>query len=49
MPRLAKGGKETFGWALVGRQREIIIPPDAWDRYGFEVGEQAIFLQASKT
>lgn len=49
MPRLVKGAKETFGWVLVSREREIIIPPDAWDRYGFHVGEQAFFLPASQT
>jgi len=49
MPRLAKGAKETFGWVQISRQRKILVPPDAWERYGFQVGEQAIFLRASKT
>jgi hypothetical protein len=48
MPRLAKGAKETFGWVQISRQRKILIPPDAWERYGFQVGEQAIFLRANK-
>ena len=30
MPRLVKGAKWTFGWVVVGPEREIAIPPEAW-------------------
>jgi hypothetical protein len=29
MPRLVKGGKWTYGWALVGPEGEIVVPPKA--------------------
>ena len=48
MIRLVKGAKETFGWVIVGENRELVIPPDAWQRYGFELGEEAIFTRSSK-
>jgi hypothetical protein len=46
--RLAKGAKETFGWVILGKDRDVIIPPKAWDRYGFQVEEEAIFIPGSK-
>ncbi len=46
--RLAKGAKETFGWVIVGENRELVIPPAAWMKYGFKVGDQAIFVSGSK-
>ena len=46
--RLVKGAKETFGWVVVGANREVIIPSQAWDRYGFQVGEEAIFIPGSR-
>jgi hypothetical protein len=49
MPRLAKGGKWTYGWVIVGTERKIIIPPDAWRKYGFQAGEVAIFFAGSRT
>ncbi len=49
MPRLAKGGKWTYGWVIVGAERKITIPPDAWRKYGFEAGEVAIFVAGSRT
>jgi len=48
MPRLVKGAKWTFGWAVVGPEREIIIPPEAWDEYGFRSGDEAIFTPGSR-
>jgi len=48
MPRLVKGAKWTFGWVIVGSNREIIIPRDAWDEYNFKVGNEAIFMPGSK-
>jgi hypothetical protein len=47
MPRLVKGAKWTFGWVIVGSNREIIIPTDAWDEYDFKAGDQAIFTPGS--
>lgn len=48
MIRLVKGAKETFGWVVVNIDRIIPIPLLAWERYGFQVGEQAIFLLGSR-
>jgi len=49
MPQLAKGGKWVFGWVVVGPQREIRIPPDAYTEYGFQAGEEVVFLAGSRT
>jgi len=49
MPQLAKGGKWVFGWAIVGQQGELPIPPQAWDEYRFQAGEEVIFLAGSRT
>ena len=46
--RLVKGAKETFGWVVIGTDRKIAIPPRAWKRYGFKVGEEAIFIPGSR-
>ena len=48
MPRLVKGAKWTYGWTVVGPELEIVIPPEAWREYGFEAGQPAIFLPASR-
>jgi hypothetical protein len=48
MPRLVKGAKWTFGWAVVGPEGEIAIPPQAWDEYGFRAGDAAIFTPGSR-
>lgn len=48
MPRLVKGAKWTFGWVVVGPEREIAIPPEAWDEYGFQPGGEAIFTPGSR-
>ena len=48
MPRLAKGGKWIYGWIVAGPQREITIPPEAHREYGFQAGDQVIFLQGSR-
>jgi len=47
MPRLVKGAKWTYGWVVVGPDGEITIPPQAWDEYGFRVGDEAIFTAGS--
>lgn len=49
MPRLVKGGKWTYGWVVVGVDRRIVIPPEAWRKYGFQAGEAAIFVPGSRT
>jgi hypothetical protein len=49
MPQLVKGGKWVFGWVIVGRQGEVAIPPAAWDEYGFQPGEKAVFLPGSRS
>jgi len=49
MPQLVKGGKWVFGWVIVGLQGELAIPPAAWVEYGFQAGEEAIFLSGSRT
>jgi hypothetical protein len=48
MPRLVKGGKWVFGWVVVGPQREISIPPAAYREYGFQVGDEVLFLKGSR-
>ena len=48
MPQLVKGGKWVFGWVLVGPGREMCLPPEAWAEYGFQVGEEAIYLPGSR-
>jgi hypothetical protein len=47
MPRLVKGAKWTFGWVVVGPDRGITIPPQAWREYGFQAGDEAIFMPGS--
>lgn len=49
MPQLVAGGKWVFGWVIVGPGRELPIPPEAWDEYGFQVGEEIVFLPGSQT
>ena len=49
MPRLVKGAKWTYGWVIVGTERRITIPPEAWRRFGFQRGEEAIFVPGSRT
>jgi hypothetical protein len=48
MPRLVKGAKWTFGWVIVGSEREIVIPPEAWNEYGFQAGNEAMFTPGSR-
>jgi hypothetical protein len=49
MPQLVKGGKWVFGWVSVGPGGELAIPPQAWAEYGFQPGEEAVFLRGSRT
>jgi hypothetical protein len=48
MPRLVKGGTWVYGWVVVGRQGEIIIPPEAWREFGFQAGAEAVFVSGSR-
>jgi len=48
MPQLVKGGKWVFGWTAVSSTGEVQIPPEAYDEYGFELGEQVVFLPGSR-
>jgi hypothetical protein len=48
MPQLVKGGKWVFGWAVVGSQGELTIPPQAWREYGFRTGDEAVFMPGSR-
>jgi hypothetical protein len=49
MPRLVKGGKWVYGWVLVGPAGNITIPPEAWREFGFESGDEALFMPGSRT
>jgi hypothetical protein len=49
MPQLVKGGKWVFGWVIVGPQGELTIPPEAWDEYDFQPGEEAALVPGSRT
>jgi hypothetical protein len=33
---------------IVGPEREIVIPPDSWHEYGFQVGGEAIYTPGSR-
>jgi hypothetical protein len=48
MPQLVKGGKWVFGWVIVGPGCELAIPPQAWDEYCFQVGDEVVFLPGSR-
>lgn len=48
MPQLVKGGKWAYGWVVVDPERGLEVPPQAWQEYGFQVGERAIFLPGSR-
>jgi uncharacterized protein (DUF4213/DUF364 family) len=48
MPQLVKGGKWIFGWVIVGPRREIHLPPEAYQAYGFRAGEPVVYLRGSR-
>jgi hypothetical protein len=48
MPRLVKGAKWTYGWVIVGPGGEVSIPPEAWQEFGFQAGNEAIFTPGSR-
>jgi hypothetical protein len=47
MPQLAKRGKWVFGWVVVGKRRTITLPPEAYREYGFQAGDEVVFLRGS--
>ena len=49
VPQLVKGGKWLFGWVIVGGQGELTIPPEARGEYGFQSGEEAVFVPGSRS
>ena len=48
MPRLVKGGKWAYGWAVVSPDREVTVPPEAWQEFGFHAEAEALFLPGSQ-
>ena len=48
MPRLVKGAKWTYGWVVVGPGGEVTIPPEAWQEFGFQAGDEAAFTPGSR-
>lgn len=48
MPQLVRGGKWVFSWVIMGPGRGLAIPPEAWDEYQFEVGDEVTFLPGSR-
>lgn len=48
MPQLAKGGKWVFGWVVVGPDKDMRIPPEAYTEYGFQPGETVFFMKGSR-
>ncbi|MBN1933235.1 MAG: hypothetical protein JW934_01150 [Anaerolineae bacterium] len=48
MPQLAPRGKWVFGWVVVGAEREMPIPDEAWREYRFEAEQEAIFIAGSR-
>jgi hypothetical protein len=49
MARMVKGAKWTYGWVVVGTDRQVKVPPQAWAEFGFQRGDQAVFLCGSRT
>jgi hypothetical protein len=48
MPQLSKGGKWAFGWAIVGPDRNVLIPTQAFHEYGFHQDAPVVFTLGSK-
>ena len=49
MPQLVKGGKYVYGWSEVYPEGKIVIPPEAYEDYGFQTGENIILIPGSRT
>ena len=48
MPRLVKGAKWASGLVVVGLQRELLIPLQAWREFQFRAGGEALFVPGSR-
>ncbi len=48
MPRLVKGGKYIYGWAKLGENYKIKVPPEALNEYGILKGEEVLIISGSK-
>jgi hypothetical protein len=48
MPQLTKRGKWVFGWVVVGRRRPSTLPLEACREYGFQAGDEVLFLRGSR-
>lgn len=48
MPQMSKGGKWVFGWCVVSAEGQIQIPEDAFLEYGFQAGEDVVYLRGSR-
>lgn len=48
MPQLGKGGKWVFGWAIIGSDNTLQIPPAAYQEYGFSAGETIAITRGSR-
>jgi hypothetical protein len=48
MPRVVKGGKWAYGWVVTGPEGEITIPPEAWDEFGFQAGNEVAFTPGGR-
>lgn len=49
MPQLEKQRKGVFGWILINKKREGLIPPEAFVENGFIDGEYANITRGSKS
>ena len=49
MPQLAKGGKWVFGWTTIGQDLDVLVPPAAYQEYGFQAHEEVVFLRGSRS
>lgn len=48
MPQLSKGGKWVFGWAIVGPEKDVLIPKAALQEYGFHQDDPVVFTRGSQ-
>jgi len=49
MPQLVKGGKWVFAWTVVGGDLDLLIPPEAFQEYGFQTKDPVVFLRGSRS
>lgn len=48
MPEEEMSGDRMFGWSVVGSRREVRIPPDAYEEYGFREGERVLVVPGNR-